>query len=270
MQLDRAVCELYLKQQRATSDWPTMRSPLTLHVGDPPLQTGGDAMRQGCDLSPCPTNFVEMEPPQHVLQKPCPHTGADEDAWEVVGGALAVRRPALLATERELLVLADGGASLLATLPLAGVAGNPCLSPPLSYSDARQGSGDESVSRVFWPGWACKQQPRLGEAPGAGWACRTAMRACQTYVPAHMEHACQPACPEALTCPAGLQLVERYGERSLLARSAAGRCAGLQPGPGAGPGAAPGLCLSARLDDAGWLLLLPALRVACSRAQARG
>lgn len=49
------------------------------------------------------------------------HAGADEDAWEVVGGALAVRRPVLLATERELAVLADGGVALIATLPLAGV-----------------------------------------------------------------------------------------------------------------------------------------------------
>ena len=67
---------------------------------------------------------------------------------------------------------------------------------------------------------------------------------------------------------AGLRLAERFGERSLSARTAAGRCAGLQPGPGAGPGAPLGLRLSARLDDAGWLLLLPQLRLACSRAQA--
>ena len=52
------------------------------------------------------------------------------------------------------------------------------------------------------------------------------------------------------------------------ARTAAGRCAGLKPGSGAGPGAPLGLRLSARLDDAGWLLLLPQLRLACSRAQA--
>lgn len=38
----------------------------------------------------------------------------------MVGGALAVRRPVLLVSAQELAVLADGGASLVAMLPLAG------------------------------------------------------------------------------------------------------------------------------------------------------
>ena len=49
----------------------------------------------------------------------------------MIGGALAVRRPVLLATERELAVLADGGVSLVAMLPLAGVP----LHHPLSALD---------------------------------------------------------------------------------------------------------------------------------------
>lgn len=51
-----------------------------------------------------------------------PCDAAGEDAWEVVGGAVAVRRPVLLVTAAELVVLADGGASLVALLPLAGAA----------------------------------------------------------------------------------------------------------------------------------------------------
>lgn len=38
----------------------------------------------------------------------------------MVGGALAVRCPVLLVSAQELAVLADGGASLVAMLPLAG------------------------------------------------------------------------------------------------------------------------------------------------------
>ncbi|KAK9844032.1 hypothetical protein WJX81_002459 [Elliptochloris bilobata] len=91
---------------------------------------------------------------------------ADEDAWEVIGGALAVHRAVLVVTARELLVLADGGTSLVATLPLAG-----------------------------------------------------------------------------------LQLVERFGERSLSARAPAGRCAGLQQAQAAGARRAGGAAMGLRLRD---------------------
>lgn len=197
----------------------------------------------------------------------CCHAGAGEDAWEVIGGALAVRRPVLLATERELAVLADGGVSLVAMLPLAGVPFHHLLSAVtllVPFSEARRCS--TAVSHVPGQAGNASRHARYGQAAGAGWACHTAMRGILSLALAPLEHACHPACPQALLWHAGLRLVERFGERSLSARTAAGRCAALHPGSEAGPCATLGLRLSARLDDAGWLLLLPQLRLACSRA----
>ena len=127
------------------------------------------------------------------------HAGADEDAWEVIGGALAVRRPVLLATEREMAVLADGGVSLVATLPLAGVPFHHPLSEVIlliSSSEARR--CPTTLSHI--PGQAENpiRHVRCGEAAGAGWACHTATQFLPSLVLAPREHACHPTCPQAL------------------------------------------------------------------------